>query len=90
MTVRVVLFGLVCLAQLAVPASMILRGEQAIRPAVVNRKVWGGNRTWLGANAQSVLTSVIQTCRLRLIDPFQQLIKTLTTPTDLIIPRTGR
>ncbi|MBF6607070.1 MAG: IS66 family transposase, partial [Chloroflexi bacterium] len=25
------------------------RGEQAIRPAVVNRKVWGGNRTWRGA-----------------------------------------
>jgi hypothetical protein len=25
------------------------RAEQAIRPAVVNRKVWGGNRTWTGA-----------------------------------------
>jgi transposase len=24
------------------------RAEQAIRPAVVNRKVWGGNRTWVG------------------------------------------
>ena len=42
------------------------RGEQAIRPAVVNRKVWGGNRTWAGAKAQSILTSLIQTCRLRL------------------------
>jgi transposase len=29
-------------------------GEQAIRPAVVNRKVWGGNRTWVGAHAQEV------------------------------------
>lgn len=37
--------------------------EQAIRPAVVNRKVWGGNRTWLGAQAQGVITSVIETCR---------------------------
>ena len=27
-------------------------GEQAIRPAVVNRKVWGGNRTWVGARAR--------------------------------------
>ena len=27
------------------------QGEQAIRPAVVNRKVWGGNRTWAGAHA---------------------------------------
>jgi len=38
-------------------------GEQAIRPAVVNRKVWGGNRTWAGARAQEVLTSVLETCR---------------------------
>ena len=25
------------------------KSEQAIQPAVVNRKVWGGNRTWIGA-----------------------------------------
>jgi transposase len=37
--------------------------EQAIRPAVVNRKVWGGNRTAAGAAAQGVLMSVIETCR---------------------------
>jgi transposase len=37
--------------------------EQAIRPAVVNRKVWGGNRTWAGARAQEVLMSVLQTCK---------------------------
>jgi transposase len=37
--------------------------EQAIRPAVVNRKVWGGNRTAAGAGAQGVLLSVIETCR---------------------------
>lgn len=38
------------------------RAEQAIRPAVVNRKVWGGNRTWKGAQAQGVLSSVLRTC----------------------------
>jgi transposase len=38
-------------------------GEQAIRPAVVNRKVWGGNRTWVGAHAQEVLMSVLETCK---------------------------
>lgn len=38
------------------------RGEQAIRPAVVNRKVWGGNRTENGARAQSILMSVLRTC----------------------------
>ena len=39
------------------------RAEQAIRPAVVNRKVWGGNRTEAGAVAQSMLMSVLATCR---------------------------
>jgi transposase len=39
------------------------RAEQAIRPAVVNRKVWGGNRTWAGAAAQAVLMSVLATTR---------------------------
>jgi transposase len=37
--------------------------ESAIRPAVVNRKVWGGNRAWAGARAQEVLMSVLETCR---------------------------
>lgn len=38
------------------------RAERAIRPAVVNRKVWGGSRTDAGAQAQSVLMTVLQTC----------------------------
>ncbi len=38
------------------------RAEQAIRPAVVNRKVWGGNRTPAGAEAQSILMTVLRTC----------------------------
>ena len=37
------------------------KAEQAIRPAVVNRKVWGGNRTQAGATAQAILMSVIFT-----------------------------
>ncbi|MGH9091000.1 MAG: IS66 family transposase [Acidimicrobiales bacterium] len=28
------------------------RDEQAVRPAVGNRKVWGGDRTWRGAATQ--------------------------------------
>ena len=32
--------------------------EQAIRPAVVNRKVFGGNRMPAGAHAQEILGSV--------------------------------
>jgi transposase len=37
--------------------------EQATRPAVVNRKVWGGNRTDPGKEAQAITMSVIATCR---------------------------
>jgi transposase len=50
------------LTDAAVPATN-WQAEQAIRPAVVNRKVWGGNRTEAGARAQGVLTSVLQTCQ---------------------------
>jgi transposase len=39
------------------------RAEQAMRPAAVNRKVWGGNRTEAGAHAQSVLMTILATCR---------------------------
>lgn len=37
--------------------------EQAIRGLVIARKVWGGNRTAEGARTQSVLMSVLRTCR---------------------------
>lgn len=50
------------------------RGEQAIRPAVVNRKVWGGNRTWRGAWAQSALMSVIRTCEQRALQSYDFLL----------------
>ena len=39
------------------------RAEQAIRPMVVTRKVWGGNRTCRGAHTQGILVSILQTCR---------------------------
>ena len=67
------------------------RAEQAIRPMVVTRKVWGGNRTTRGARAQSVLVSILQTCRQqhlpvslllqRLVCSPQPKALRLTTPT---------
>lgn len=62
------------------------RAEQAIRPAVVNRKVWGGNRTWTGAQAQSVLTSVIVTCEQLAQSPLHFIRRVLTelAPPQLI------
>jgi transposase len=63
------------------------RGEQAIRPAVVNRKVWGGNRTWPGAHAQSILTSVLRTCHQRLTSVFDFLQQALCLPPpQLLLP----
>lgn len=38
------------------------RAELAMRFGVILRKVWGGNRTWAGAEAQSVLMSLWRTC----------------------------
>ena len=45
------------------------RAEQAIRPMVVTRKVWGGNRTARGAYTQGILVSILQTCRQQLRSP---------------------
>ncbi len=44
------------------------RAEQAIRPAVVIRKVCGGNRTRKGADTQQVLSTVVRTARQRGLD----------------------
>jgi transposase len=41
------------------------RGEQALKVPIVNRKVWGGNRTPAGVEAQEVNSSVIATCKSR-------------------------
>jgi transposase len=62
------------------------RAEQALRPAVVNRKVWGGNRTWPGARAQGVLMSVMRTCGQRAVEPFAFLLDVLCQPQPRFIP----
>jgi transposase len=46
------------------------RAEQAIKTPIVNRKVWGGNRTDAGGNAQAVVGSVLQTCKNKTVDAF--------------------
>jgi transposase len=56
------------------------RAEQALRPAVVNRKVWGGNRTWIGAKAQSILTSVLRTCAQKGRSALDHLVEILCLP----------
>ena len=39
------------------------RAERAIRPAVVTRKISGGNRSPVGAESLGIITSIIQTCK---------------------------
>jgi transposase len=54
------------------------RAELAIRFGVILRKVWGGNRTWIGARAQAVLMSVWRTCWQRgrnALDFLSQLLR---------------
>jgi transposase len=60
------------------------RAEQAIRPAVVTRKVWGGNRTWSGADAQQTLATVIRTAQQRRLNPHVLLVSMLQSPAPLI------
>jgi transposase len=56
------------------------RAEQAIRPAVVNRKVWGGSRTQNGAEAQGILASVLRTATQLGTQTFNFLASTLCAP----------
>ena len=39
------------------------QAEQALRTPIVNRKVFGGNRTDAGCQAQAITSSTIQTCK---------------------------
>lgn len=44
------------------------QAETGIRPAVVNRKLWGGNRTWRGARTQGTTSSIIRTAAQHGVD----------------------
>jgi len=61
------------------------RAEHAIRPAVVNRKVCGGNRTPRGAETQQVLASVVRTARQRHLD-LDDLFTTLLRAPQPLVP----
>ena len=63
------------------------RAEQAIRPAVVTRKVCGGNRTRHGADTQQVLASVVRTAYQRQLD-LAPLIITMLRSSSPVVPDT--
>ena len=56
------------------------RAEQAIRPAAVIRKVWGGNRTAAGARTQEILMSVLRTSQQNDVDPLPLIADLLRSP----------
>ena len=65
------------------------QAERAIRPAVVNRKVWGGNRTEAGAAAQAILMTVLFTAAKNQTDALQWLSQTLRRTGDAPLLLTG-
>jgi transposase len=62
------------------------RAEQAVRPAVVNRKVWGGNRTWRGATTQGRMMSVLRTASQQGVDAIDFLSRLARAPTPADVP----
>jgi transposase len=68
-----------CLRTPAVEATN-WQAEQAIRPAVVTRKVCGGNRTPAGAGTQQVLASVLRTATQQERDPLTLLVTLQRSP----------
>jgi hypothetical protein len=66
----------------AIPATNFL-AEQAIRPAVVNRKMSGGNNTSRGAHTQEVLMTVLHTARKRGLDGIALATQVLRDPASL-------
>lgn len=66
------------------------RAEQAIRPIVVNRKSWGGNKTRQGADTTAIIGSVLRTAHQQHLDPIAILACVQTTglpPVELRLAR---
>lgn len=63
----------------ATPATNFL-AEQALRPAVVNRKMSAGNNTPRGANAQATLMTVLHSARKRSTDTISLVVDALRDP----------
>jgi transposase len=62
------------------------RAENAIRPAVVNRKVCGGNRGWYSAETQQILMTMFRTAYQQGVDAVAIMIDLLRSPQSTIAP----
>lgn len=67
--------------------------ERALRPLVVARKNWGGNRSEKGARAQAVLSSILASARQQKKNPLDVLIELLVSKDKnkilTLVPATG-
>jgi transposase len=66
----------------ATPATNFL-AEQALRPAVVNRKMSAGNNTPRGAEAQAVLMTVLHTAKKRSVNSVGLVVDALRNPASV-------
>ena len=62
------------------------QAEQALRTPIVNRKVFGGNRTDAGCRAQEIASSTIQTCKQQKRSAFAFLRDAVCGLLDSILP----
>lgn len=63
------------------------RAEQALRPAVITRKVCGGgNRSRRGADTQQILASLLRTAHQRGLDSAEVLTTLLRAPAPIVSP----
>jgi transposase len=62
------------------------RSEHAVRPAVTNRKVCGGNRTWNSAHTQSILMTLFRTAYQQGVDAIALIIGLLRSPQPTTAP----
>jgi transposase len=61
------------------------RGEQGVRPAVVNRKVWGGNRTDRGAQTQGRVMTFLRTAQQQGADAIALLVDLARAPSPGVV-----
>jgi transposase len=60
------------------------RAEQAVRPAVVTRKVCGGNRSARGAATQQILATLLRTAQQRHLDAHALIVSLLRAPQPMV------
>jgi transposase len=61
------------------------RAERSIKPFVIGRKNWLFNQSVSGANASARLYSIVQTCMLNNVNPYNYLSDTLTKLANMTI-----